>query len=483
MGREPAGPVRHRRRFARAVAVCALTSLALCLGSTQAQATVTVPPVADSYVNAGATASNFGTAPSITAALGPPVKNIYLRFNVSGLTEPVTRATLQLVTSTTTAKSVTVGPVADNLWGESSITWQNAPPIGAAVSDSGTFNAGATVSIDVTKLVQGNGLVSMGIKTSAVTDKTFASRESTTPPRLVIDTAAPSPPPSSTDPVIAAAGDIACSPSDANYNGGAGTTNYCRQRDTANLLLNSGLTGVITLGDNQYENGELSAFKSVFDSTWGAAKAKIRASTGNREYNTSGAAGYFDYFNGAGIFGGPAGDRDKGYFSYDIGTWHLVSLNSNCAAVGGCSLGSAQEQWLRSDLAAHPNQCTLAYWHHPLFTSGQTGNATNTRPLYQDLYDAGADIVLAGHDHDYERFAPQSPTGTLDTARGIRQFVVGTGGESHHPLTVAALANEEVRNDNAFGVLRLALHSSSYDWRFEPIAGQSFTDSGSAACH
>ena len=147
--------VRMRRGHgvARAVAVCALASLALALSSTQASATVTVSPVADSYVDAGATASNFGTAKSITAALGPPVRNIYLRFDVSGLTEPVTRATLKLVTSTTTAKSVTVGPVADNTWGEGSITWQNAPAVGAAIADSGTFNAGDTVSIDVTKLV------------------------------------------------------------------------------------------------------------------------------------------------------------------------------------------------------------------------------------------------------------------------------------------------------------------------------------------
>jgi hypothetical protein len=293
-------------------------------------------------------------------------------------------------------------------------------------------------------------------------------------------TKAVTPPP---DPVIAAAGDIACAPDDPDFNDGAGTATACRQRDTAALLLGSGLSGIVTLGDNQYENGEFANFQTVFDSTWGAASRLIRASAGNREYNTSSASGYFDYFDGEDIFTGPAGDRDKGYYSYDIGKWHLIALNSNCWAVGGCSAGSAQEQWLRTDLAAHGNACTLAYWHHPRFTSGQTGNSTVVAPLFQALYDYGADVVLSGHDHDYERFAAQAPDGTADAARGIREFVVGTGGESHHPFTFSPLRNEQVRNDSTFGVLNLTLHPTSYDWKFRPIAGQTFTDSGSDSCH
>ncbi len=286
--------------------------------------------------------------------------------------------------------------------------------------------------------------------------------------------------PAPADPVVGAAGDVACSPNDPNFKGGAGTTNYCHQRDTANLL-DGGLADILTLGDNQYENGELSNFQSVFDLTWGAAKSRLKPSVGNREYNSSASAtGYFDYFNGAGII---TGARDSGYFSYDVGDWHLISLNSNCASIGGCYAGSAQEEWLRADLAAHPTECTLAYWHHPLFTSGQTGNSANTKPLFQALYDANAEIVLAGHDHDYERFAPQTPTGELDNSRGVREFVVGTGGESHHPFSYGALTNEQVRNDDTFGILRLTLHPGSYDWKFQPIAGQAFTDSGTSACH
>jgi hypothetical protein len=305
------------------------------------------------------------------------------------------------------------------------------------------------------------------------------STTSPPPPSTTPTPPPPSPGPAATDPIIAAAGDIACSPNDPNFKSGAGSTNYCRQRATAGLLDGS-LADILTLGDNQYENGELSNFRSVFDLTWGAAKSRLKPSAGNREYNTSSASGYFDYFNGAGII---TGARDRGYFSYDVGSWHLISLNSNCSSIGGCYAGSAQEQWLRADLAAHPNRCTLAYWHHPLFTSGQTGNSTNTRPLFQALYDANAEIVLSGHDHDYERFAPQTPAGGLDNNRGVREFVVGTGGESHHPLTYGALKNEQVRNDSTFGVIRLTLHPGSYDWKFQPIAGQTFTDSGSTACH
>jgi hypothetical protein len=386
---------------------------------------------------------------------------------------------------------VSVGPVTDNTWGESTIKWSNAPAIGTAVAGTGAFSANTTVSVDVTSLVKGNGAVSMGLTTAALTDKTFASRETSTPPQLVVETADPSspppppppPPPSTTDPTIGAAGDIACSPNDPNFNGGAGTAAWCRQRDTAKLLVNTGLSEIITLGDNQYENGEKANFSAVFDNTWGVARSMMRPAVGNREYNTSGASGYFDYFNGTGVLGGPAGDRGKGWFSFDVGSWHLIELNSNCSSIGGCYAGSAQEQWLRADLAAHKNTCTLAYWHHPLFTSGQTGNSTNVKPLFQDLYDNGADVVLSAHDHDYERFQPQTPAGAVDSARGIREFVVGTGGESHHPFSYSMLPNEVVRNDNTFGVIRLTLHSGSYDWKFQPIAGQSFTDSGTASCH
>jgi hypothetical protein len=288
--------------------------------------------------------------------------------------------------------------------------------------------------------------------------------------------ASPSPtsPPSSGDPVIAAAGDIACDPSDGSFNGGSGTASACRMKATSQLL--SGVDAVIVPGDIQYENGSLAKFRSSYDLSWGRYKSITRPVPGNHEYQTPGAAGYFDYFGAA------AGSRTKGYYSYDIGRWHIVALNSNCSQVGGCGVGSPQESWLRADLAAHPTSCTLAYWHHPRFSSGAHGSSTATDAFWRALHSYGAEVVITGHDHDYERFAPQSPSGAADAARGIRQFVVGTGGKSHYGFKTA-LPNSEVRNASTYGVLKLTLHPSSYDWRFVPEAGATFTDSGSSACH
>ncbi|HEX8075089.1 MAG TPA: LamG-like jellyroll fold domain-containing protein [Thermoleophilaceae bacterium] len=293
-------------------------------------------------------------------------------------------------------------------------------------------------------------------------------------------TPTPTPTPSN-DPVIGAAGDIACDPADPAFNGGNGTADRCQQKATSNLLLNTGLSGVLTLGDLQYDDGTLSKFQQVYASTWGRANQLNHPGVGNHEYLTSGAKGYFDYFNGAGSLTGPAGDRDKGYYSFNLGAWHIVAINSNCPQVG-CYSGSAQETWLRSDLAANPTKCTLAFWHHPRFSSGLADNASNMSTIFQDLYNANADVVLAGHDHLYERFAPQTPGAVADSARGIREFVVGTGGKSLVDWG-SIKANSQVRNNTTFGVLRMTLHPSSYDWKFAPVAGKSFTDSGSTACH
>jgi hypothetical protein len=277
------------------------------------------------------------------------------------------------------------------------------------------------------------------------------------------------------DPVVAAAGDIACDPGHPSFNNGQGTATECRQLATSNLLVGAGDAAVLLLGDNQYEDGTLAKYNASYDPSWGRVKATTRPAPGNHEYNTAGATGYYAYFGAA------AGDPARGYYSYDVGTWHLVALNSNCAAIGGCGAGSAEEQWLRADLAAHPAACTLAYWHHPRFSSGEHGSDTLTSALWQALYDAGADVVLVGHDHHYERFAPQTAAGALDQARGLREFVVGTGGRSHYG-TPTIRANSEVRNSDTFGVLRLTLRPAGYDWRFVPAVG-SFTDAGAASCH
>jgi acid phosphatase type 7 len=284
------------------------------------------------------------------------------------------------------------------------------------------------------------------------------------------------------DPVIAAAGDISCSTSSSSYNGGAGTSTKCRARYTSNLLVNAGLSAVLPLGDEQYDTGSLSQFNKSYALSWGRVKPITFPAAGNHEYKTSGAAGYFDYFNGVGVATGPAGNRSQGYYSFNVGSWHLIALNSSdhCQFVA-CGKGSPQETWLRADLAAHPTSCTLAYWHHPRFNSGHDGNATFMQAIFQDLYDANADVVLGGHAHDYERFAPQNPQGQLDNTRGIRQFVVGTGGAFFTAFGTRA-PNSQVRNNSTYGVLKLTLHPSSYDWRFAPESG-GFTDSGTGSCH
>jgi Ca2+-binding RTX toxin-like protein len=290
------------------------------------------------------------------------------------------------------------------------------------------------------------------------------------------------------DPVVAAAGDIACDTTSEFWNGGLGTEGHCRQKQTSDLLLAGGLSSVLTLGDTQYHVGALSDFETAFDPSWGRVKSIIRPAVGNHEYGTSNARGYFDYFNGLGRQRGPAGDRDKGYYSFNLGSWHLIALNSNCdqldrgTAADGCAAGSPQESWLRSDLATERKTCTLAYWHNPRFNSGFRGNQLEGQAFWNALYEAGADVVLGGDAHDYERFAPQNPVGVSDPARGIRQFVVGTGGVFFTGWS-SAKPNTEVRQNHTFGVLLLTLRPASYEWRFVPEAGGTFTDSGSGVCH
>jgi acid phosphatase type 7 len=276
---------------------------------------------------------------------------------------------------------------------------------------------------------------------------------------------------------IAAAGDIACDPYDVGFNGGAGTRIACRMAATSDLLVGAGLDAVLPLGDVQYGGARLTQFQRGYHLSWGRVKGISRPVVGNHEYETKGAAGYFDYFGGA------AGPRGKGYYSYDVGAWHLIALNSNCAAVGGCKAGSRQERWLKGDLAANRNRCVLAYWHHPRFSSGLNGNGGRaaTTAFWRALYAARADVVLNGHDHDYERFAPQTPEGRADSARGIRQFVVGTGGKRLLGWRVLA-RNSEVRQNTTFGVLELTLEADRYTWTFLPEAGATFADVGSETC-
>src|SRR5919108_727568 len=284
------------------------------------------------------------------------------------------------------------------------------------------------------------------------------------------------PPAKAADPVIAAGGDIACRTSDSV------TSDKCRQQYTADLLTNAGLAKLLPLGDLQYDTG-LVGSSGAYDPTWGTPglKSISRPVIGNHESRSD----YYDYFNGSGNSNGPAGPRNLGYYSYDVGAWHLIALNSNCATSTdqvSCATGSPQEQWLRNDLAANAGKCTLAYFHHARFSSGHDGDNVFMQPIWQALYDYEADVVLAAHSHDYERFAPMDANGNRDSVGGIREFVVGTGGAFFTGISNIR-PNSDVHQNNTYGVLKLTLHPGSYDWEFVPESGRSFTDSGSTNCH
>ena len=257
---------------------------------------------------------------------------------------------------------------------------------------------------------------------------------------------------------------------------GAGDIADCADsRDEATATLLDNIAGtVFANGDNAYPNGAAADYTQCYGPSWGRHKTRTRPAPGNHDYNTPGAAGYFGYY-------GPlAGDSGKGYFAYEIGDWQIISLNSNV----DMSAGSAQEQWLRATLAASAKQCTVAYWHHPRFSSGTThGGLATAQPLWEALYAAGAEIVIAGHEHNYERFAPQTPGQTPDPAHGMREFVVGTGGGSLYNDQGSPAPNSELFNATTSGVLKLTLGAGTYAWEFVPIAGQTFTDAGSGTCH
>src|SRR5215216_1425275 len=259
---------------------------------------------------------------------------------------------------------------------------------------------------------------------------------------------------------------------------GAGDIASCRSTgDEATADLLAGIRGTVaTFGDNAYPRGTDADFAECYAPSWGKFKARTRPTPGNHEYETAGASGYFDYFGRA------AGIPGEGYYSFDLGSWHVISLNSNCSYVGGCGPGSPQEQWLKADLVAHSNACTLAYWHHPRFSSGLHGDTSSVAAFWDNLYQAGAEVVLNGHDHVYEHFVPLNPSGQTDPAQGISQFTVGTGGAE---LTEFAGDNSlsDVQIAGANGVLVMELHRDGYNWQFVTTPNGETADKGSASCH
>jgi hypothetical protein len=465
-------------------------------------------PIADAQVQADFPSTNYGRETTLRID-NSPVANGYLKFDVSGVT--VTKATLRLFARTTTTTAVTVSSVADNTWTETGITYSNAPAIGAQVGTTGALTAGTWATADLTSAVKGNGTYSFALKTTSTSSRSFDSKEGANPPQLVIETGTTTttpttttpttttpttttpttttpttttPPPPSGDPVVVVGGDVACAPTDANYNGGSGVPSYCHMKTTAGLISQINPSHLLMVGDGQYNSGSLSNYQSSYDPAWGQHKAKTNPAVGNHDYGTSGAGGYFSYFGHAASPQQSGCVKDcLGYYSFDVGAWHLVNINSECSRLNGgagCAVGSPQETWLKNDLAAHSNACTIVFDHRPRWSSNSFASA-DIAPLVSDMDAAHVDLLLSGHSHSYERFAPQNASGG-SSSTGVRQFVVGTGGAFFTGFSTI-VPNSQVHKSNIFGVMKLTLHSNSYDWSFVADPSTPYSDSGTGSCH
>lgn len=461
-----------------------------------------------------------GSGNSVDAAAfhldGSPVETATLNFTVPKTPRPVTAELRVFALSPSTKGYVVHSP--------------------AGSAHAASFKANTWTTVDVTQLVGAPGKLALLLTDPTPTAIKFAGATSANPPVLlllargttrVVARLSPGgkslPAPSSvtgkaeqgqlvggTSALVAAAGDIACDPTSPGFT--SRDSSQCQQVATSNLLLSiHHLAGVLPLGDDQYECGRADAFAKSYAPSWGRLRKITHPVPGNHEYgrpcHVNDATPYFDYFGTA------AGPFGKGWYSYDLAKWHLVALDSECGygtgqtTVGGCNTGSPQERWLRRDLASHKNVCTLAYWHEPRFSSGEHGDAIGMTAIWNDLAAAHADVVLSGHNHDYERFAPlgrttvppasknSTTTGTpiyqqpALSPTGITEFIVGTGGKNHYDFTpshseqtTTPLTGEKIRNDSAFGVLELNLLPKSFTWSFVTI-GHRVLDSGSAPCH
>jgi acid phosphatase type 7 len=478
------GPTPTRTPTIAVSATAAFTRTPTATSSGGTGGTFTFTSIADSYVESSNPSTNYGSATQIRVDASPDVRS-YLRFNVQGLSGNVTSATLRLYANSAVTAGYDAHSLSDNTWVESAITYNNAPPLGGILGSSGNVNSNTWTSVNVTSYISGNGTYNLGLTTSGGTALSLASREAgANAPQLVIQTGsgtAPTPTrtPTAVNKTATASGTTqtptrtpaatATSASGSVVLVGAGDISRCDNNgDETTAQLLDGISGtVFTVGDNAYDSGSTSEYANCYDPTWGRSKTRTKPVPGNHEYGTSGASGYFQYFNNI-----------PSYYAYNLGAWRIYALNSEIDV----SASGAQGSWLQSDLAANPKACVLAYWHRPRWSSGSThGSASGLQAIWQILYNAGAEVVINGHEHNYERFAQMNATGAT-VSQGLREFVVGTGGGSHYGFG-SALSSSEVRNSSTFGVLKLTLSSTGYSWQFVPVSGSTFTDSGSANCH
>jgi hypothetical protein len=490
-----------------ALAALLLATASLILGAPAAHAaTITLSPVADSYVRADQPTVNFGTATSLRVD-NDPVSVSYLKFDVQGLTGAPTKATLKVVSPIASTTPINAKSVADTTWTETGVTYNNRPPVGATLASDTPSTTNDVLSFDVTLRVTGNGLVSFALDTTSSTSKSPPSRENPTVeyrPQLVVETGTaptppPTPPPTPTptptpgaSTVIAMGGDVACGTTETYYNGGEGTADKCRAKTTAGLINSMNPSQVFAMGDLQYNSGSLTDFNASYDKSWGTSPYSLKSKThpvvGNHEYGTSGAAGYFTYFGDAATPRQPGCTRNcDGYYSFNVpvgsSNWHIAVINGECTRINGgvgCAVGSPQYNWLKGDLEANAaTNCTAVLTHKPRWSSSSFYTA-EIQPLV-DLMDANkVDLLLAGHAHSYERFAPQTASGSASST-GIRQITVGTGGRDSQGFGTV-LPNSVVRKNKIFGVMKLTLSPTSYSWSYVADPTTPFSDSGSGSC-
>lgn len=420
---------------------------------------------ADAHILQSSPSANYGTADDLPSDGDPDAAQIsYIRFSVNGIDKPVQNVKLRVFAT----KGSNDGPAvhfADSNWKEAGVdgvTWDLQPTLlSGPMENKDAVEEKSWLEYDVTAAVTGDGMYSFALVADSEEEVTFSSREGTEPPELIVTTglAAPTPTPRpitrvpTGDVILVGAGDIATCD---------------REEDELTAQLLDAIPGtVFTVGDNAYVDGSYREYLNCYEPTWGRHKARTKPVPGNHEYNTSGAAGYFQYFNNV-----------PSYYAYDLGSWRIYALNSEI----NVSDSSDQVKWLEEDLAANPSQCVLAYWHTPRWSSGaKNGSRADLQTLWQILYDAEAELVVNGHEHNYERFAEMNGSGA-EVPQGLREIVVGTGGAGLYDFGTP-LVTSQVRDNTSFGVLKLTLHTTGYDWEFVPAANSTFTDKGSGTCH
>lgn len=477
-----------RDRFVLVLTAVLVGSGLTVVGATPASAsTITLNPVADSYVQSDLPTANFGTVTSVKVD-GSPVTTSYLKFDVQGLAAAPGKATLRVFKSLSTTTAITLRPVADTTWSESGINYVNKPaPGGTPITPPGPWGTDVWLTYDVTSLVKGNGLVSFALDTASSTSKSLPSREaSTNKPELVLETAT-APTESVT---LAVGGDVACGTTETDYNGGAGTGTACRMQTTSDLVRGINPQQVFALGDLQYNSGSTVDFGISYHNSWGRFKDITRPVVGNHEYGTSGAGGYFGYFGSAATpLESGCTKNCLGYYSFNVpvgaSKWHVVVINSECTRINagiGCAKDSPQYKWLVNDLALPDNRtlCTAVLSHRPRWSSNSFASP-DIQPLVDVMSANKVDLLLTGHAHSYERFAPQNAAGQSDPA-GIREIIVGTGGRDSQGFGTV-VANSVVRKNHIFGVMKLSLTATGYSYEFVPDPTTPFSDSGSGSCN